>query len=131
LKHPLNLRTDTHGRVDLGPLQDITRVSVRSTDIALTSYLPGDRKLTLPTVLHLAHGEEIRLPLAIPAEAPDPAELSLVEHVGDADVRGHFDKMSVENGRLVIRDLPPGDHLLRQGDQVTRLIVSSGRVRDG
>ena len=50
---------------------------------------------------------------------------------GDNPIRDHFDKLAIDNGQLVIRGLPAGDYQLKQGDETTDILVSSGAETDG
>ena len=50
-----------------------------------------------------------------------------METVNNQPVRDHFDKLTIEDGQLVIRNLPPGDFVLAQGDfETTDIRISSG-----
>lgn len=127
----LRVRTDENGRVDLGKLNTIDYLNARGTDIAETLYGPRTRALDYTSRLHLPAGQEIRLPLEKPAAAPDHLQLSLIETLDEQPLRDHFDKITIADGQLVIRDLPPGDFLLTQGDSTTNIHISSGALKDG
>ena len=61
--------------------------------------------------------------------APDRTECSLMEETRAGNpLRDHFDKLSIAGGQLVIRDLPPGDYQLKQGDKSTMILISPGRA---
>ena len=125
------VRTDAHGRVDLGKLDTIDYLKATGTDIDEARYDPQPRTLEYPGSLHLPPNSEIRLPLAKPAAAPSRLEFSLLEMLDAEPIRDHFDKLAVDAGQLVIRGLPPGDYRLRQGDDETEIRISSGVEKDG
>jgi hypothetical protein len=127
----VRLRTDENGRTDLGKLDTIDYLEVTGTDIADATYEPNPRLLEYPSDIHLPAGSEIRLPLLKPAAAPDRLALSLIERRDSDSIRDHFDKLSIDNNQLVIRNLPPGDHRLVQDDHLTDILISSGTESAG
>lgn len=130
---PVALRSDARGIVALGKLPDITEVHVRGSDISPAGYFPDEEGgwSDLPGHLHLAANEEIRLPLVRFMAAPDRNRLSLLEKSGDTVLRDHFDKLAIENRRLVLRGLPPGDFTLSLDGKDLAIRVSAGPDRDG
>jgi hypothetical protein len=120
----IQVRTDDKGRVDLGPLDAIDYLEVTGTDIADTLYEPSPRVLGYASQLHVSAGRDIRIPLEKPAKTPSRIELSLLESIHGQPARDHFDKLSIDNGDLVIRGLPVGNHQLVQGDSTTEIRVS-------
>jgi hypothetical protein len=128
----LLVRSDANGRVDLGNLDTLESLTASGTDVADTLYRPGSRLLHYASNLQLPTGHEIRLPLVKPAAAPDRTECSLMEETRAGNpLRDHFDKLSIAGGQLVIRDLPPGDYQLKQGDKSTMILISPGRETAG
>ena len=127
----LAVRTDASGRVDLGKLDTIDSLVVTGTDIAETTYHPAAHSIRYTSDLQLPAGREIRLPLAKPAAAPDRLEISLLETLAGNPLRDHFDKLTIDAGQLVIRDLTAGDYRLTQGRQSTNIRISSGIESDG
>jgi hypothetical protein len=127
------LRTDARGILALGTLPDITEVQVRGSDIAPAGYFPDEEGgwHDLPGELHLAANEEIRLPLVRFMAAPDRNRASLLETRGTTVLRDHFDKLAIENRRLVLRGLPPGDFKLSLDGKDLTLRVSGGAESDG
>lgn len=130
---PVALRSDARGIVALGKLPDITEVHVRGSDISPAGYFPDEEGgwSDLPDHLHLAANEEIRLPLVRFMAAPDRTRLSLLEWRGNTLLRDHFDKLAIENRRLVLRGLPPGDFTLLLDGKDLAIRVSAGRENDG
>ncbi|MCX6874525.1 MAG: hypothetical protein NTW21_12080 [Verrucomicrobia bacterium] len=127
----LQARTDAQGRIDLGKLDSIATLTASGTDLADTPLRCKPRSLECAPRIQLPAATELRLPLEIPATAPDPNRLSLLETLDGKPVRDHFDKLSIAAGQLVIHDLPPGDFLLRQGAGTTRIRCSSGVEQAG
>jgi len=121
------VRTDENGEVALGALEGIRKVVATGTDIPRASYAPGFRTLWMPARLHVAAGEEIRLPLETPApNGPDRRRMSLLELVENQPARNFFGRLRVEDDQLVIRELPAGDFRLLQGGHTTEILVSGG-----
>ncbi len=147
---PVALRSDARGIVALGKLPDITEVHVRGSDISPAGYFPDEEGgwSDLPGHLHLAANEEIRLPLVRFMAAPDRTRLSLLElrsvdlrstsasttgrhSLSGTILRDHFDKLALENRRLVLRGLPPGDFTLSLDGKDLDIRVSAGPESDG
>lgn len=130
---PVALRSDARGIVALGKLPDITELHVRGSDISPAGYFPDEEGgwSDLPGHLHLAANEEIRLPLVRFMAAPDRTRLSLLEKSGNIVLRDHFDKLAIENRRLVLRGLPPGDFTLSLDGKDLAVRVSAGPESDG
>jgi hypothetical protein len=127
------LRSDDRGRVALGLLPDITGVVARSSDIAEVSLKPDEEAgwSDLPKYFHLAVGDQVGLPLLRPMPAPERARVALFESRGGQVLRDHFDKLVVENRRLIVRGLPAGDFKLVLDGTAYDLRVSSGVDRGG
>ncbi|WP_367872344.1 hypothetical protein [Luteolibacter sp. Populi] len=127
------LRSDERGRIALGALEDIVTVKAKSPDISELSYDPpaDEGWADLPEQFQIAAGEELRLPLIQPMAAPERAWARLTERRGGALLRDHFDKLVVENKRLVVRGLPPGDYRLVYDGHEATIRISGGVNRDG
>jgi hypothetical protein len=128
-----SLRSDDQGRVALGKLLDIAEVSVNGSDIAPAGYFPDEDGgwLDLPTHFHFSTRDELRLPLVSFMGAPEHTRVSLLEKRDGSVVRDHFEKLAVENRRLVVRGLPAGDYALTLDGREIVLRVSGGVDRDG
>ncbi len=133
----LEVRTDANGRVDLGKLDGISMISASGVDIGST-YLHPAKPLMGEIALQehfqelfLPAGREIRLPLDEQAATADRLKISLLEVIGISPIRDHFDKVSVDGGELVIRNLPPGDFQLTQGSHSQKIFISSAIEKDG
>lgn len=121
----IKLISDANGRVELGKLDGVTRVEAGAPGIGAARLDPAARRLCWADQLQIPKGCEIRLPLESPCDAPLRIRMSLLETLNDQSIRDHFDKLSVENGELVIRGLPPGDYQLKDLGQSTKILVSS------
>jgi len=127
------LRTDDQGILRLGPLDGIQKVTATGSDISTISYQPQDEAgwSDLPDHFTLTPGDEIRLPLTRPMATPERGRISLSERRDGVPLRDQFDKLAIENRRLVVRGLPPGDFLLTlDGEEIT-VNVSEGVLQDG
>ncbi|MEK7952765.1 hypothetical protein [Luteolibacter soli] len=129
----LALRSDDRGRVALGKLADIAEVRVTGPDIAPAGYFPDEDGgwMDLPEEIQLSTRDEIRLPLVRFMAAPEHARVSLLEKREGVILRDHFDKLAVENRRLVARGLAAGDYALRLDGHAIAVRVSGGVDRDG
>ncbi|WAC18233.1 hypothetical protein OVA24_13400 [Luteolibacter sp. SL250] len=125
-----NVRTDASGRVDLGALDGITMVVATGGDIASTAYEPARRNLTSRRHLQVEAGKKIVFPQEHAANAPDRSVLSLVEVLDDGPLRDHFDKLWVDDGRIHLRGLPPGDHVFTQNGMESTISVSAGTRKE-
>jgi len=125
------VRTDANGRVDLGSLEGITKISASGSDLSPAHYFPRPRSLDSQREIQTLAGKEIAFPLGRTATVPERAHLSLVEHVDGKVMRDHFDKLHIEDGRIVIRGLPPGDFEFTQDGDDSSISVSSGVERAG
>ncbi len=123
------VRTDDAGRVELGTLDGIESVTAVGDDSK--RYRPEDGRLEIPEHLHVLAGEEIRVPLERPADAPLRSRISLIEKVNGEPVRDHFDKIGMKNGQVVIGGLAAGDYDFMQEKMLTKIWVSGGVANDG
>lgn len=124
LKHRLfkepvqvTLKTDSHGRIFLGELQDIDSISLTTpAGVPRSWQLPRDQH-TYPPLLHVRAGTSVSLPFFGDTRSPSRAELALFE-VRDKNIRtDRFDLVHVSPGLLELRDLPAGDYVLSLKEQ--------------
>lgn len=133
------VRTDAQGRVDLGALDTIDLLEISdgpektkpgAVGINTVSYEPRAASFFPSTDLHLTPDSVVRLPL-LRATAPDRMVHSLLELRDGGPIRDHFDKLTAENGQLVLRGLPPGDFKLTlEDDNEIDIRVSAGVPRE-
>jgi hypothetical protein len=125
------LKTDGHGRVQLGALAEI--VTVTATGPEGTSHvwtLPMDHH-SYRQVVHSRAGEVIALPYLGAAAAPSREELALFEMRGAVIQADRFDAMAIRDGMIEIRDLPAGDYdlwLKRTGERIRVRVVDGPLV---
>jgi hypothetical protein len=133
----LHARTDAQGRIDLGKLDTIDYLTASGTAITETRLYCYSRSVSCASTIQVPANTVLRLPLAAPAAAPDPLHFSLLEVLDENPVRDHFDKLSIADGQLILRNLPPGDFILRLRTGArdisddTRLHISGGVEQDG
>ena len=115
------LETDEHGRVHLGDLAGVERVTA-SLPSGVQHSWSLTPELAIPRVLHLVAGAPITLPRP-PWGAPS---LALSELRGGAIARDHSDLVRSDDRTLTIAGtLPPGEHLLQcRGLSDLRLVVA-------
>lgn len=126
-RDPINvsLQTDERGRIRMGRLTGIDRISVKKADgIGGTFELTG-AKCRMPSVLHGSVGDTLRLPYQGKLAAPSRREFTLLSHNHDA-----FEHLAIADGFLEVRNLAPGDYSLQMhetGDKVTLRITKGQR----
>lgn len=117
------LRTDERGRVEFGPLVGIEHVK---------ATMPGDRVadchfgpgLATPKVIHAKSGTVVRTPWPGAAAKLVPADVSLLEKRGDSFSKNYFAALSLSEGFIEIKGLPPGDYsLLIRGEARTEIEI--------
>lgn len=135
--HPLELRlrTDADGRIDLGPLPDVSEVTTAADWLEPATYHPAAllHHAPLPSLLHLAADEKLTLALPLPAAALDPARFALLEFRGPPalPLRDHSARLALAGGQLTVDPLPPGSYQLEVPGGRCRIEVSAGVERDG
>ena len=103
----LELQTDANGRVQLGHLPEILRVSVTASGPSPRSWpMPQDGWSGAHTV-HLVEGESATLPTSGTRD-----HVSLLECRGPAYARDRHDHLRLDATSIEITGLPPGDYSL-------------------
>ena len=114
----VSLRTNESGRIDLGALKNITKVTATSpAKIKKDWILPRDNH-TFYNTIHLAEGESVEVPF-LAEETPDEIsslDLSLLEIVNGKYVNNHFESAKLANGILTLTGLKRGDYILTLKD---------------
>lgn len=137
-KHPVVtvLRSDEHGRIYLGSLQDIAAIQVRRKGISNPrTYrwpLPVDA-MNYPPALHAKTGDTLKVPYLGNAGAPDRSEASLLETRSGTFVKDWFKALTLKGGFLCIDDLPAGDYslLLKKAGRAITIRITEGRPKHG
>lgn len=119
------LETSDSGRIELGELPDIVRVTASMSSGTYTWY-PSSVGSSWPVRVSAAAGEEIRLPYDGVAD-----DLSLLEIRGGHYYESRRDRMTVAGGFVRLADLGAGEYELRRitGESV-RVSVGAGAVHD-
>lgn len=133
-EHPLSdetlrfyLRTDENGRVQLGPLKDITTLTC--TTSTMNWLISGRDQHVYPTRIHSAEGEHISLPLGH-QDYGTIRRIALFSIAGDDDYRptildDYTSSIRLEDGLLTIKGLNAGYYTLRTGGKTDcRLIIA-------
>lgn len=110
----VSLRTDERGRIALGPLNDIERVSARTPNQAISQSSLRDHLRTWPTVLHARSGEAIQVPWGLPMDA---GAVSLLEVRSGEFVADRTTAVKPKGSFLELTGLEPGDYSLRLRDE--------------
>ena len=112
--HGVTLKSDEAGRIDLGELSDIRKITASSDGVpdVVWNVGAGEDAHSRPAVLHAAEGETIHVP-HLGAEKVSRADYSLLERRGDTFTRDCFNALSVKGGFLAIKGLEPGDYSLK------------------
>ncbi len=147
----VTLQTDAKGRIELGHLRDIEEITVNTPRGHSETWAAERDRVRRPGSIHVREGEAFKVPYldvvplggtgvldetgrgAKPAAAPSRGELSLLERVGGTWRADHFDKVSLADGYLEVKGLPPGDHelhLKREGVSI-EIRVTPGEDRGG
>jgi hypothetical protein len=125
------LKTDPKGRILLGSLPGITRVSATLPNGRESSWEPATADRTWPSVIHAAAGRELRIPWT-GGDAPDatnlPSRLSLLETKAGTFGADLIAKVAIKDGFLTISGLAPGDYSLRMRDEARDLTI---RITEG
>lgn len=124
---PVSLQTDADGRIQLGELPGIVSVQIqRQGGTAVWFTLPA-AAARWPASLHGLAGQTLSLPCAGAIPAPSRERFSLLGSSHD-----WFTNLAIADGRLELRNLPPGDYTLvdhATGDEVAVRITAG--VADG
>lgn len=118
----LTLRSDDAGRVHLGALEGVESVRLPGFGEP-AEWLLRDPGRTWPSRLAALAGETLRVPAPPGLSVPSRARISLLELRGGRPVADHFARLSVRDGFLELRDLPPGSHELRLHDELVKLPI--------
>ncbi len=122
------LQTDAAGRITLGGLEDVEAITATSPSNTTHTWRPRHDAFSYYRSVHARAGEPVQIPYLGSAEAPRRDELSLLELRGDRYAADHFDKITIQNGELIILGLPPGDHdlWLKPQNEHLRLRITAG-----
>ncbi len=127
----LTLQTDAAGRVELGPLEEITGIRASTPSGVTQSWSPPRDLCLTPATLHARSGEVLRVPFM--GDSATRGSVALLERVGETYRADRFDALSVKDGFLAIGKLPPGDYelVLKETGETIELRVSPGEPAAG
>ncbi|KAG0300551.1 hypothetical protein BGZ98_009091 [Dissophora globulifera] len=113
------LRSDENGQIHLGPLQDIEKLTCRTTQMSW--HISGREQYQYPRNINALEGEVISLPIGQHQNlltVRSIALFSVSERSSDATqetLDDHTDNVRLEKGLLSIRGLKPGYYIFRIG----------------
>ncbi|WLE95184.1 MAG: hypothetical protein QTN59_10840 [Candidatus Electrothrix communis] len=127
-----SLKTDEHGRVNLGDLKDIVWIEAENSEKTLRDWwLPRDKHSPSP-LLHLLAHEQARIPIMGTEQGNRPLNqlASLLETRAGVFVRDCKNNLTVKDSYLVLHDLEPGNYSLmtKPDKQITIIRVTKGRA---
>lgn len=133
----LGLQTDANGRIRLGELAGIKKLTAQGFHGIEAAWDPGDYRLSpgqysFPSVLHILAGEPFTLPYTGGADK-GPPDLGLFELRGEQIVSDHSEAITRKPHSLAIAGLLPGDYLLliRPAKRRIRLRVAEAKAQNG
>jgi len=130
----VTLQTDAAGRIQLGPLPRITSVNAGvqgGGEQAFDQTWPlRDDDYRYPSLMHGKVGLGVRVPYLGDADAPRSTEFSLIERRGGHFAHDRLADVTIQDGYLVIKDVPAGDYdlLLRDANQRIQIRLADGVV---
>lgn len=134
------LQTDAEGRVHLGTLPDIVRLtgSLPADGQQYEWYLARDDH-NYPASIHGQAGQVLRVPYMGAEKQPVRSSFALLERRGtqrealNVYVKDWFDSLKVADGFVELNALPAGDYdlFLKETDDRIAVRVTAGEARDG
>ncbi len=111
--HGLSLKSDEAGRIDLGTLPDIVRVTAAADGTNETTWdlTEGADAHSRPVVLNAIEGDTLHVP-HIGGDELSRGDYSLLSQRGTF-IADHFDKLSLAGGFLLIEGLEAGNYSLK------------------
>ena len=128
------VKTDSKGRVNLGPLADITAVTATGPEGTSHAWpMPTDAH-SYRQVVHAKAGEVVFLPYMGASATPSRAELALFELGGTGVITSdRFNAIHINNGMLELQGLAAGNYelwLKRSGEHI-HIRVVDGVLQNG
>ncbi|QDV09556.1 hypothetical protein Poly30_51140 [Planctomycetes bacterium Poly30] len=131
----VRLKTDASGRIELGPLADVSTVSLESPVHLSNQWNLGQvQALGLPDRLNGRAGQALRVPYSVGTSEISRSLASLLSlDAWGNPLRDHFDALSLKDGYLVIDGLGEGEYLLtlERFQRAIRVRVLEGEVTFG
>jgi len=125
------LQTNAAGRVALGPLKDIDRITAKGPEGTAHTWHLVRHRHSYPASVHGRVGQAISLPYMGTLKQADRSELSLLELRGATFEADRFESLSIRDGFITIDDLPAGDYdlLIKPAGQRIRVRLTAGVSR--
>ena len=129
-KQPVSvtLQSNIGGRILLGPLPDIVKITAKDLDGAARTWPLETDQCYYPSLIHARQGESIQIPYLGKQAEPRRDEISLLEVRGKHFTTDHFKSIRLEKGFWQLDPLPVGDYslLLKQTNESISIRVTAG-----
>lgn len=125
------LQTDAAGRVELGVLEDVTRIQASIPADVQQSWPLLEDECLRPGTLHVRSGETLRVPFL--GDKIDRESVALLERAAQGYRSDCFDRLDLQDGYLTAAKLAPGDYelVLKNEDTQLQVRVSAGTETAG
>jgi hypothetical protein len=134
---PMNLmcQSDAVGRVTLGALEGVTRLSCNTADGQNYEWILAQDDHNHPSTINGKAGQTLRVAYMGREKQPTRAAFALLESrkLGAVFVSDFFDSLGLADGFLELKNLPAGDYelFLKESDDKISVHVADGELRDG
>ncbi|MBI5725700.1 MAG: hypothetical protein HZA50_17205 [Planctomycetes bacterium] len=129
-----SLKTDANGRIALGELADISKVSAQLNNEKVAEWFLSFDMANMPGRIHGQAGQTLHVPYMGKAKDASRAVLSLLEKRGSTYVKDWFANLAIKDGFIQVKDLPPGEYELTVKDYSDQRIlvgITAGEKREG
>ncbi len=129
----VSLKTDSHGRIHLGPLPGITALRTSGFPKGVGGWSLDRTKRRYPYVIHAQAGTTVRIPYMGQTTTPSWKDISLIAMRGDKYYRNAFEHVAIQDGFVELKGLEPGNYEFASKDSghVITIRVASGPARAG
>ncbi|NLX57883.1 MAG: hypothetical protein GXY74_02205 [Phycisphaerae bacterium] len=129
---PASLQTDDRGRIQLGALKDIDRLTVQGPEGTSHTWTLARDWHSYPRVVCGTAGSTLVLPW-MESDGVTRDTVSLLEKRGETFVADRFEALSAADGMLQIKGLPAGDYdlLLKAAARHIAIRLAEGDVKAG
>ncbi|QDU85408.1 hypothetical protein Pla163_25370 [Planctomycetes bacterium Pla163] len=129
----VQLETDANGRIDLGQLDGITRMTATTPTVGTHLWTLDEARRTLPATVHGVAGETLRVPHPGGATTLCREDVSLVALRAGVPLRDRFEAVSLRARYFELNGLEPGQYRLRftRENWSIEVLVAPGVRDDG
>jgi hypothetical protein len=129
----VSLRSDERGRIALGELKGIDFVDATDPEKGTRRWVMTPDQCAVLPVIHGKAGVAVQVPYMGKATKVDPEVFSLLETRGSTFVTDRLNALKLEDGFLIIQDLPRGDYDLLIKDTQTHITIklAEGQASEG